>query len=79
MPGLGAEIEPNKNLTFEGDLLLKFHVGRENTTEIELNALKLEIDISDLRKFELNHDSLGANNNVPKVTEIKMDKTEQKV
>ena len=84
MPGLGAKIESKDNLTFEGNLLLKFKVVRENTSEIELNALKLEFGTHDLEKFELKSESSSLTGPKtaklePKLTEIKMDEARQKV
>uniref|UniRef100_A0A915MXS0 Aminopeptidase n=1 Tax=Meloidogyne javanica TaxID=6303 RepID=A0A915MXS0_MELJA len=43
VPGFGAQIPDENNLTFNGDLLMKFRV-EQSTHRIELNALKLSFD-----------------------------------
>uniref|UniRef100_A0A914HL42 Aminopeptidase n=1 Tax=Globodera rostochiensis TaxID=31243 RepID=A0A914HL42_GLORO len=80
VPGFGVHISPNLNLTFDGDLLLKFGVNR-TTKRIELNALKLRFPVHNLTQYELNRvdDDGAANGQMPKVVGIRVDEAREKV
>ncbi|KAL3101234.1 hypothetical protein niasHT_027990 [Heterodera trifolii] len=82
VPGFGAEISPQFNLTFNGDLLLNFAVNRTTRT-IELNALKLRFDGNNLTAYELKRtDNLATGDGAdrtPKVIGIRVDEAREKV
>ena len=81
VPGFGAQIPDENNLTFNGDLLMKFRV-EQSTHRIELNALKLSFDRVNLEKYQLNRvdqSNQYMSKSVPKVVEVKVDEAREKV
>lgn len=79
VPGFGASIAPEHNLTFDGDLTLKFAVNR-SAKRIELNALKLNFDKRKLEQYEVKRIGRdGGGEKGPKVTDIRVDEALEKV
>nr|CAD2203580.1 unnamed protein product [Meloidogyne enterolobii] len=81
VPGFGAQIPDENNLTFNGDLLMKFRV-EQSTRRIELNALKLSFDRFNLEKYQLkrvDESNQNLSKSVPKVVEVKVDEAREKV
>uniref|UniRef100_A0A183BZM7 Peptidase_M1 domain-containing protein n=1 Tax=Globodera pallida TaxID=36090 RepID=A0A183BZM7_GLOPA len=80
VPGFGVHISPTLNLTFDGDLLLKFGVNR-TTKRIELNALKLRFPVHNLTQYKLSRvdDDGTVNGQAPKVVGIRVDEAREKV
>uniref|UniRef100_A0A914NGX9 Aminopeptidase n=1 Tax=Meloidogyne incognita TaxID=6306 RepID=A0A914NGX9_MELIC len=81
VPGFGAQIPDENNLTFNGDLLMKFRV-EQSTRRIELNALKLSFDRVNLEKYQLNRvdeNNQNMSKSAPKVVEVKVDEAREKV
>uniref|UniRef100_A0A1I8C2U7 Peptidase_M1 domain-containing protein n=1 Tax=Meloidogyne hapla TaxID=6305 RepID=A0A1I8C2U7_MELHA len=74
VPGFGAQIYDENNLTFNADLLMKFRV-EQSTRRIELNALKLSFDRQNLGKYQLDLVDVSDLNNsksTPKVIEVRV-------
>lgn len=85
VPGFGARIDPEHNLTFEGELVLKFGVNR-TCRRIELNALKLRFPQEDvasayaLRREDREGDADAEDEaETPKVTAVQVDEAREKV
>jgi hypothetical protein len=79
VPGFGAQIPAERNLSFQGNLLVKIRVDR-STRRIELNALKLQFDLKNLSQYKLSKvDDDGGGRSMPKVIGIRVDEPREKV
>jgi hypothetical protein len=83
VPGFGAIITDENNLTFNADLLMKFRVEKR-TRHIELNSLKLFFYHQNLEKYQLNrvdeiNENITMSKSLIKVVEIRVDETREKV
>ncbi|CAK5093200.1 unnamed protein product [Meloidogyne enterolobii] len=80
VPGFGAQIYDETNLTFNANLLIKFRV-EQSTCRVELNALKLSFDHYNLEMYKLDRVDESYQNmskSIPKVVEVRVDEAREK-